>query len=367
MSNLPRLLPLVGVAVAGVLAVNALSGARHLPDLLSAARAYAEDASPNSGKTAKDKATKDPAAKTAETDKPAVAPNANGSAVDAAAVAPSHPAAPVCAPTAAELAKEAGLSPAELRVLQSLGGRRSALDQREKDMDLQLQLLAAAEAKLTARIATMNGLKTDIQGLLTQADSKQAQEADRLVLVYSAMKPKDAAARMTLIDDSVRIPIAAKMKERVLSAVLAQMAPADAKALTEKLAHRVTGADAVRAARSTVSPVAAAATPPVPIQTAANTPPPPVPVSAEPKAVADAGDVAAKPRAKRKPKLPKVLADAQKAVQSAAATMPAKPVPYTAAPALPQATAAAPAPKSPVVPPAAKPSAPAPVAPAKTG
>ena len=44
MKNIPRILPLVGVAIGGVLAVNALAGARDLPSLLSGAQAFAEDA-----------------------------------------------------------------------------------------------------------------------------------------------------------------------------------------------------------------------------------------------------------------------------------------------------------------------------------
>ena len=124
-------------------------------------------------------------------------------------------------------------------MLQSLGARRGQLDQREGDLDTQVQLIAAAETKLDGRIAQMNALKGDIQGLLTQADSAQAAETDRLVRVYEAMKPKDAAGRITLMDDSVRLPMAAKMKERALAAILSQMPPEDAKALTEKLAHRV--------------------------------------------------------------------------------------------------------------------------------
>ena len=47
----------------------------------------------------------------------------------------------MCAPTAAELAKEAGLSPAELQVLQSLQSRRGQIDDREKDLDTEVQLL----------------------------------------------------------------------------------------------------------------------------------------------------------------------------------------------------------------------------------
>ena len=42
MKNIPRILPLVGVAVGGVLAVNALAGAKSLPDMLGGAKAFAE-------------------------------------------------------------------------------------------------------------------------------------------------------------------------------------------------------------------------------------------------------------------------------------------------------------------------------------
>ncbi len=214
MKNVPRILPLIGVAAAGVLAINAMAGAKSLPDLVGGAKAFAEGVA-----------------------KPDAA-SAEGAATDAAAKAPQQlPRA--CAPGADALAKEAGLSPAELRVLQSLGTRRGQLDQREQDIDVQLQLLAAAEAKLDAKLKSLTGLKGDIQGLLGQVDGQKQAEVDRLVTVYAGMKPKDAAARMTLLDDSVRLPIAAKMKERTLAMILANMSPGDAKILTERLASRL--------------------------------------------------------------------------------------------------------------------------------
>jgi len=227
--SMPRLLPLIGVAMGGVLAVNALAGARGLPDLLGGAKAFAEEAA---------------GAKGAPPAKGEAAPT--GAAGDAAATA-GLPATPVrsqavCAPTAAELAKEAGLSPAELQVLQSLGERRGQLDKREGELDTQLALLAAAEAKLDAKVKALNGLKGDIQGLLTEAESREEAEIDRLVKVFEGMKAKDAAPRMVLLDDAVRLPIAAKMKERALSAIVAQMPAAEAKKLTEALAKRFTDA-----------------------------------------------------------------------------------------------------------------------------
>ncbi|CAN1543605.1 COG3334 Uncharacterized conserved protein [Caulobacteraceae bacterium] len=246
MKNMPRILPLAGIAVVGVLAVNALSGARSATELFSGARAFAEEMA-----GAKPEVTP-PAEKTAP-----VAPKA----------------AAVCAPTAAELAREANLSPAELRMLQSLGLRRGELDKREGDIDLQLQLLAAAEAKLDARVKALDGLKGEIQGLLGQADAQKQVEAARMVAVFSAMKPKDAAARMTLLEDSVRLPIAAKMKERTLAAILAQMSPTEAKKMTESLAKRFEASTSLTSARAAVA---------APVQTAALTPPAATPAAGAP-------------------------------------------------------------------------------------
>ena len=236
MKNVPRILPIIGVTVVGVLAVNALAGAKSIPDMLSGAKAFAE------GVAKPDVKEGEKAASAAEAGK------------DAAAQAPPPR---VCAPSATDLAREAGLSPAELRVLQSLGQRRGQLDQREQDIDVQLQLLAAAEAKLDAKMKALNGMKGEIQGLLGQADAQKEAEAGRMVLVYSAMKPKDAAARMAVLDDSVRLPIAAKMKERTLSMILANMSPNDAKILTERLANRMS-ADAIAKGKAALAAANAA-------------------------------------------------------------------------------------------------------------
>lgn len=276
MKSIPRILPLVGVAIGGVLAVNALAGAKDASGLLAGAQAFAEDAVKPGKAEKSDKPEVDHKDDTAA---------ATGEAKDATATlpTPSLTPKPVCAPTAAELAKQAGLSPAELQVLQSLGQRRGQLDQRETDLATQLALLAAAEAKLDAKIKSLNGLKGEVQGLLTQTSAKEAAEVDRLVKVFEGMKAKDAAPRMVLLDDSVRLPIAARMKERALSAILAQMPAPEAKRLTESLSRRYSDAAAAAeraaaAANSTApakAPVAAdagKAAAPAPKQAAAKPP-----------------------------------------------------------------------------------------------
>ena len=326
---MPRILPLVGIAVGGVLAINALAGARDLPDLISGAKAFAEEAAkpikPKAAKAATADAKKaadakaaDPAAAPTAPAIPGGATSAAAAGTDAAATAGQPPPTiqpkSVCAPTAAELAKEAGLSPAELQVLQNLGARRGQLDQREADLSTQLALLAAAESKLDAKTKVLTALKTDIQGLLAQADGREATEVDRLVKVYEGMKPKDAAARMAILEDSVRLPIAAKMKERSLSAIVGQMPPQEAKKLTESLAHRFAAAQTLAQNAASKADAAASAT------------------SAPADAAADPAKTPAKAKPVRQAKKPPARKKAPADAEAASTPSADKPAPAAAAP-----------------------------------
>ncbi len=290
MAKLPRLLPLIAVAIGGVVAVRAVGAG---PDLFAGAQAWAQEATPASapGEVRK-------------------------------------PIPPVCALTPEQLAQQAGVSVAELRIIQSLKARRLELDGRDTDLATALPLLMAAEQKLDAKMVALNAIKAEMQVLLGQVDEKEKAENDRLVAVYSAMRPREAAAVFTTLDDSVRLPIAAAMRPRGLSAIMAQMSPAAAKELTEKLARRYQGqqlaaraaaADAIRtapaAATPAPTPVAAAATPPAatpaPTETAAAAP------AARPPARA-----AARPPARR----PTPTSTPTPAPRAAATTPPAAPV-----------------------------------------
>jgi flagellar motility protein MotE (MotC chaperone) len=328
---MPRILPLVGIAVGGVLAINALAGARNLPDMIAGAKAFAEEAAkpikPKAAKKADGAKVADAKAPETKIGDPAAAA-AGGAGKDAAANSalppPTIQPKGVCAPTAAELAKEAGLSPAELQVLQNLGARRGQLDQREADLSTQIALLAAAEAKLDAKTKVLTQLKTDVQALLAQADGREASEVDRLVKVYEGMKPKDAAARMAALDDGVRLPIAAKMKERSLSAIIGQMPVNEAKKLTESLSHRFAAAQTLAQNAVAKADAAASAT------------------GGPTNASADPNEAAAKAKPARQVKKPAPRKKAPAAAEADATppaaakpTPPAAPAPAPAAPAAP--------------------------------
>jgi flagellar motility protein MotE (MotC chaperone) len=288
-SRLPRLLPIIAVSIGGVLAINALAGARDLPGLLSATKAFAEDA------VAKGKAGKDAKAEPVKLAAASPLPPRQSPAQAAAASAATG----ACKPTDAAIGKEAGLSPEQMRLLENLQARRGQLDDREKAMEMQLNLIAAAAAKLDARVAALNALKADIQGMLGQADAKQKAETDRMVGVYTTMaqqKPKEAAKQLTIMDDSVRLPIAAGLSNRNLATILANMSPADAKKLNEALVHRFENPKLDGAKAALTAPAAAAPAPPP--KTPPSKPAPVKPVGKAAAAVptdAPPADPAAKP------------------------------------------------------------------------
>jgi len=234
MAKIPRLLPLIAIAIGGVVAVRAVGAG---PGLLQGAQAWAEEAV----------------------------------AADVAAAAPPKPVAAVCALTPEQLAQQAGISPAELRIIQSLSARRTALDARDADFATTLPLMVAAEQKLDAKVQALNAIKAEVQALLGQAEAKEQAETDRLVAVYSAMRPREAAAVFNTLSDDVRLPVAAAMRPRGLAAVLAAMPPAKAQELTEKLARRFQAQQLAARAAVASAPVAAAAptpAPPAPTETA---------------------------------------------------------------------------------------------------
>ncbi len=127
-------------------------------------------------------------------------------------------------------------SKAEINLLMSLSKRREQLDRRESEMALRLNLIKAAEKRVNERITVLKGLEVKIQRFAKiQKDEKTAQ-FNRLVKMYSAMKPKGAALIFNDLDAKVLLGIIQKMKPQAMSAILAAMAPEKARELTISLA-----------------------------------------------------------------------------------------------------------------------------------
>jgi flagellar motility protein MotE (MotC chaperone) len=185
-------------------------------------------------------ALKAAAAAEAANDGPAP-PAAAANETAAGAAAPAAPPAPAGAPAAQcpapSFADQAGLSQSEVRVLQSLGERRKAIDARAAEIEKKADLLSAAEKRVDERIAELKKLEASLQGMLGQLDEAQEQRIAGLVAVYQKMRAKDAAAVFNGLDDEVLLNVASRMKQANLADILGQMSPERARKLTKMLAE----------------------------------------------------------------------------------------------------------------------------------
>jgi flagellar motility protein MotE (MotC chaperone) len=163
-------------------------------------------------------------------------PQAATSPASAAQTASAQPAAAQCAqPTIAEMA---GLSQAEVDVLQALSARRQALDQRATQMETQDDLMTAASQRLDQRIAELHRLQDTVNGLLGQLDQAQEQRLAGLVDVYTRMRAKDAAHVFDGLDDGTLVQVAGRMRNQNLAEIMGNMQPDRARHLTQMLADR---------------------------------------------------------------------------------------------------------------------------------
>jgi flagellar motility protein MotE (MotC chaperone) len=180
-------------------------------------------------------------------------------AAAATAETAAQPAANQCAP--ATLAEMAGLSAAEVQVLQALSARRQTLDQRAEQFETQDELMLAAEQRLNERLAELRQLETHVNDLLGQLDEAQEQRLASLVDVYQRMRARDAAAVFDGLDDEVLVQVASRMRQANLAEVMGRMDPERARVLTQMLADRArppTGGDDLLA-RARGAPTAAPA------------------------------------------------------------------------------------------------------------
>ena len=129
-------------------------------------------------------------------------------------------------------------SRSEIELLQELSRRREELDQREQTLIQKEGLLAAAEQRIEKRIGDLASIRGDIEGLIKKYNEQEEAELQRLVKIYEAMKPKDAAAIFNELDIAILLQVMERMTERRIAPILADMNPKRAQQVTTEIASR---------------------------------------------------------------------------------------------------------------------------------
>lgn len=162
---------------------------------------------------------------------PAQAPSPPATPAPSVQQGDDHGAAPSGAPGQS-------FTPKEVEILQRLQERREQLDQRGRELDQREAMLVAAESRFDQKIAELQKLKQEIQGLLTTVNSEQQAQLDSLVKIYETMKPAEAAKIFNSLENKVLLNVISRMKEAKAAPVLAAMDSARAQEVTILLAER---------------------------------------------------------------------------------------------------------------------------------
>lgn len=112
-----------------------------------------------------------------------------------------------------------------------LAERRRNLERRARELELRERLIEASEKRIDAKIALLRRLQTGRQ----PADPR----TQALVKLYQAMRPRDAARIVERLDLDLQVAVASTMRERPMAAIMAQMQPDAAKALSMALGGRM--------------------------------------------------------------------------------------------------------------------------------
>lgn len=143
---------------------------------------------------------------------------------------------------------EARPTKSEFAVLQSLSERRKELDARARQLDLQRNLLKAAEKRVESRIAELKSIETRIRDAMKKQEEVQSAQYGKLVSIYSKMKPAQAARIFNRLDVKILLGLVQRIKPKTMSPILAAMDPAQVERITLEMASQAQDANAANKA-----------------------------------------------------------------------------------------------------------------------
>ncbi len=132
----------------------------------------------------------------------------------------------------------ASLTPGEMRLLHDLAKRRDRIQSKEAELAEREALLQAAEQQLMVQQGKLEEIRSEIDTLLERYDTEQVAEQEELRKIYSAMKPKSAAAIFDELDLETLTGVLRGMSARKIAPIIAAMNPEKARLLTREMADR---------------------------------------------------------------------------------------------------------------------------------
>lgn len=122
-------------------------------------------------------------------------------------------------------------------LVEQLAAREKELDRRDAALNDRQRLVDAAEEELQRRMTALENSRTALESSEQHTDQLRNDDADRLVKIYQAMKPEDAAAIFNILDLRVGVALLNRMNPRKASAIMEAMSPQRAILATQLLVN----------------------------------------------------------------------------------------------------------------------------------
>ncbi|MHA6345263.1 MotE family protein [Roseivivax sp. CAU 1761] len=161
-----------------------------------------------------------------------------GPAQAAGAAAEPEPAAP--APDVGQAADEILAKGCEMpeALLSAIKRERELLAAQKEKLEARASEIDLAAAELAIEKDRLGALQAELAALLERVAAHQTADVDRLVALYSAMKPGEAARIMDDLDLETTVMVLGTMRERDAAPIMAQLSPVRARAISKIILER---------------------------------------------------------------------------------------------------------------------------------
>ncbi len=123
-------------------------------------------------------------------------------------------------------------------LLQALQDKSQELVVLEAELLKRSAAIDAADGELTKRLAELREAEAGLRGLVEIAESASEKDIDRLVAVYEAMKPKDAALLFQTMEPQFAAGFLGRLRPETAAGILSGMPPEAAYSLSAIVAGR---------------------------------------------------------------------------------------------------------------------------------
>lgn len=117
-----------------------------------------------------------------------------------------------------------------------LNERKKELDEREEELNRLEQELQTQRGELEKRLKELEDVRRGISSVLEDKVKVDDKKVDTLVLMYSDMKPPQAAKVFETMDEDLAVEILGRMKKKSAADIMNLLKPEKAQVLSEKFA-----------------------------------------------------------------------------------------------------------------------------------